>query len=104
MRTIRGIYYDLSESVYSFSYDKLTFYFSSKYYLNKFKNEYVNYLRQETLKLSSKYKCCVYGDEMILISLYKNIEKRGFRVEYKGKSIDEICYVDAILNCDEIGV
>ena len=56
MHTIRGIYYDLQESVYSFSYDRLTFYFSSKYYLQKFKDSYVNYLKQETLKLSSKYK------------------------------------------------
>ena len=104
MRTYRGIYYDLQESVYTFSYDSLTFYFSSKYYLEKFKEMYANYLRQETLKLSSKYKCCIYGDEMILISLYKTIEKRGFRVEYNGKSIDEICYIDAKLNCNEIGV
>ena len=74
------------------------------YYLEKFKSSYVSYLKQETLKLSSKYKCCIYGDEMILLSLYKNIEKRGFRVEYKGKSIDEICYIDAVLNTSEIEV
>ena len=104
MKTYRGIYYDLNESVYTFQYDRLTFYFSSNYYLEKFKSSYISYLKQETLKLSSKYKCCVYGDEMILLSLYKNIEKRGFRVEYKGKSIDEICYIDAVLNTDEIEV
>lgn len=104
MHTVRGIYYDLKESVYTFQYDRLTFYFSSKYYLEKFKSSYVSYLKQETLKLSSKYKCCIYGDEMILLSLYKNIEKRGFRVEYKGKSIDEICYIDAVLNTSEIEV
>lgn len=104
MKTTRGIYYDLSESDFTFSYDRLTFYFSSKYYLEKFKSMYVDYIKQETLKLSSKYKCCIYGDEMILLSLYKNIEKRGFRVEYKGKSIDDMCYIDAILNTDSLEV
>ena len=104
MQTIRGIYYDLNESDFTFSYDRLTFYFSSRYYLNKFKSMYVNYIKQETLKLSSRYKCIVYGDEMILLSLYKNIEKRGFRVEYKGKSIDERCFIDAVINVDEMVV
>lgn len=102
MKTIRGIYYDLNESDYTFSYDKLTFYFSSRCYLEKFKNLYVNYIKQETLKLSSKYKCIVYGNEMILLSLYKNIEKRGFKVEYNGKVIDKKCFIDAIINVDEM--
>lgn len=92
------IYYDISESVYSFTYDNLTFYFSSNFYLEKFKKEYVSYIKNETLKLSHKYHCHIYGDEMILLSLYKNVEKRGFRVEYKKHEIDEDYIIDACVN------
>jgi len=92
------IYYDLNESVYLFSYDNLRFYFSSKFYLEKFKRLYVDFIKNETLKLSHKYKCHIYCDEMVLLTLYKNVEKRGFRVEYKGHEIDEDYIIDASIN------
>ena len=90
------IYNDLNESVYSFSYDKLTFYFSSHFYLEKFKKEYVTFLKEETMKFRIKYKCNVYIDEMLLLLLYKKIEKRGFRVLYNGSSICE----NYMINCE----
>ena len=92
------IYYDINESVYSFTYDKLTFYFSSKFYLEKFKRTYIDYIKNETLKLIHKYKCHIYGDEMILLSLYKNVEKRGFRVEYNNHEINDDYIIDACIN------
>ena len=95
------IYNDLNDSVYSFSYDELTFYFSSKFYLEKFKKEYVSFLKDETMKFRIKYKCDVYVDEMMLLLLYKKIEKRGFRVLYNGNSIPEnyiiTCKIDGII-------
>ena len=83
------VYNDINESTYNFSYDDMTFYFSSKFYKEKFKNDYINYLKEETDKLRIKFKCNVVADEMILLLLYKKIEKRGFRVEFKNERLSD---------------
>lgn len=101
MKSVRGIYYNLNESIYSFNYNNLKFYFSSKFYLNKFKNNYIGYLETETLKLQSKYRCLLYADEMILIDLYKKIEKRGFKVVYNNKEISDNYFINAILDIEK---
>ena len=101
MPSARGIYYNLDETVYSFDYDDLKFYFSSKFYLDKFKKEYIGYLKNETLKLQSKYKCILYADEMILLDLYKKIEKRGFRVLYNNESICDNYFINAIIDVEK---
>lgn len=94
------IYNDINESNYTFKYDKLVFYFSSKFYQEKFIKEHINFIRDETMKLRIKFKCGIYCDEMILLLLYKKIEKRGFKVLYNDKQIREnyfiTCTVDAI--------
>lgn len=87
------IYNNINESNFKFKYDKLTFYFSSEFYLNKFKNEYQSFLQQEEMKMKLKYKCFIYADEMILLLLYKKIEKRGFKVLYDGNEIVENYYI-----------
>lgn len=92
------IYNDLNESSYVFKYDKLNLYFSSKFYMNKFIKEHHDYIKNESDKLKVKFKCSVYADELFLLLLYKKIEKRGFRVEYQGKEIDENYYFDITLN------
>lgn len=101
MPSVRGIYYNLDETVYSFDYDNLKFYFSSRFYLDKFKKEYIGYLKTETLKLQSKYKCILYADEMILLDLYKKIEKRGFRVLYNNESISDSYFINAIIDVEQ---
>ena len=92
------IYNNIDESIYYYEYDKLKFYFSSQFYLNKFKKEYVNYLKDEEMKIRLKYKCDIYCDEIILLLLYKRIEKRGFRVLYNDKPIRENYYFDMKIN------
>lgn len=87
------IYNDLNESTYIFEYDKLKFYFSSRFYLEKFTNTYSQYLKDETMKLKIKFKCNIYADEMILLHLYKLIEKRGFKVLHRGLNISENYYI-----------
>ena len=87
------IYNDINESDYKFEYDKLTFYFSSKFYQEKFIKEYSGFIKNETLKLQLKYKCNVMFDEIILLLLYKKIEKRGFRVLYNGRELKENYYI-----------
>ena len=94
------IYNDINESEYKITYDKLTFYFSSKFYLEKFTREYSNFIKDETMKFKIKYKCNAYIDEMILLLLYKKIEKRGFRVLYNDTNIRE----NYMINCEIDGI
>ena len=74
------------------------FYFSSQFYQEKFTREYSQFLKDEIMKLKIKFKCNIYCDEMILLLLYKKIEKRGFKVEYKGKELIENYYIDFNIN------
>ena len=92
------IYNDINESIYTFKYDDLTFYFSSQFYQEKFERMYTQFLKDETMKLKIKFKCNIYCDEMILLLLYKKIEKRGFKVEYKGKELIENYYINFNIN------
>lgn len=92
------VYNDINESNYTFKYDNLVFYFSSKFYQEKFIREYSDYLKDEIMKLKIKFKCNIYCDEMILLLLYKKIEKRGFKVLYKGKELIENYYIDFSIN------
>lgn len=87
------VYNDIEESNYSFKYDKLLFYFSSRFYEEKFVSEYANFLKEETIKLKLKYKCIIEADELILLLLYKKIEKRGFKVLYDDRRISDQYYI-----------
>lgn len=92
------IYNDLNESNYTFKYDNLVFYFSSQFYQEKFIREYKQFLKDETMKLKIKFKCNIYCDEMILLLLYKKIEKRGFKVTFKDEELNENYYIDFKIN------
>ncbi len=90
--------YELEDSPFFLRLNDFLFYFSSDFYMNKFKNTYQDYIRTETLKLNVRYKMIVYADEMLLLSLYKTIEKRGFKVKYKGAELEKDYYIDCLLN------
>ena len=92
------IYNDINESIYTFKYDDLVFYFSSQFYQEKFTHEYSQFLKDEIMKLKIKFKCNIYCDEMILLLLYKKIEKRGFKVLYKNNELSENYYIDFSIN------
>ena len=91
------VYNDINESTYSFKYDDIEFYFSSNFYREKFIKQYSDFLNQETIKLRLKYRCFINCDLMILLLLYKKIEKRGFRVIYKNKILEENYYIECLL-------
>lgn len=80
MKTRKGIYLDLKESEYKLILGGLEFYFSSELYMQKFKKLVVNFMNEETTKLKIRYNVNINLDLFFAISLYKRIEKRGFRI------------------------
>lgn len=92
--------YELEDSPFFLRIDDFMFYFSSKFYLDKFENGYKDYIRNETLRLNVRYKMIGFADEMLLLSYYKMIEKRGFKVRYKGVEIEKDYYIDCVLNSE----
>jgi hypothetical protein len=88
--TAKGIFHNLRESKYVISNTEVTFYFSSKFYLNKFMAEYQNHRekfasRMEKLVNDSPFNVNTLAD----IKLYKDIEKRGFFVKLFNVKITE---------------
>lgn len=97
MLTVRGICLNLNESEYYYKYQGLIFYFSSEIYKNKFANTIKQYLENETLKIQIKYNVNINFDILLMISYYKKIEKRGFRIydEENKKEITPSCGIVA---------
>lgn len=93
MKTAKGICLNLNESDYYFKYKGLIFYFSSEFYKKKFANNIQNYIENETFKLQVKYNTNINFDILFMISLYRKIEKRGFRIydELNKKEITSSC-------------
>lgn len=90
--------YELEDSPFFLRLDDFMFYFSSDFYKKKFEEGYKDFLRTETLKLNVKYRMIAYANEMLLLTFYKMVEKRGFKVRYKGVEIEKDYYIDCILN------
>lgn len=98
------VYNDINESPFIFEYEDLKFYFSSNFLKEKFIREHINFIKEETMKLRVRFKNIIMCDELILLLLYKKIEKRGFRVYYKNHKlrentcfnliIDELSFID----------
>lgn len=86
------VYNDIEKSNLTFNYMDLQFYFSSNFYLEKFKKDFVEYVNTETIKLCVKFGCVIIPDEMLLINLYRKIEKRGYKVYYKGERLNKDVY------------
>ena len=92
MKSARGIYYDLNESEYktiiNLNNDEMVFYFSSLFNRRRFLERSGNYLKNENLKIDTFYNVNINAGKLLLISLYKKIEKRGCRVLINNKEID----------------
>lgn len=89
MKTRRGIFTNLDESDFIFSINGLRFYFSSEYYLKKFMNNFRNYIELESQKIHDKFNINIDFKLFLAVALYKKIEKRGFKVEYKNVPISK---------------
>lgn len=76
------VYKDIELSNYKFDFQRFTFYFSSKFYIEKFRKELDNYIDIEKTRLMKRYDLILDSSEYLALSLYKKIEKRGFRVYF----------------------
>lgn len=81
--TKRGIYHNLKESKYTISNSEVVLFFSSKLYLNNFLKRYKENREKfvyRKIESESPFNLSTLAD----ITLYKEIEKRGFRATIKG--------------------
>lgn len=83
MKTQNGIELKIEESKFIYEFLGYLFYFSSEFYLNKFKNNVLNYIEEEKIKLFNKYKIKNLFDLYLSFAFYKRIEKRGFYIVHK---------------------
>ena len=91
MKSARGIYYDINESDYTakinINNEEIILYFSSLFLRKKFLDTAGNYIHNENIKLSLNYKIDIDATKLLLLSYYKKIEKRGFKVLINDKEI-----------------
>lgn len=80
MKTSRGIYLNLDDSIYHYEYKNLKFYFSSKFNLKRFSEKVDEFVKKETYNLQIKFQNPVYIEEFLAIVFYRKIERRGFRI------------------------
>lgn len=81
-----SVIYDLKKSNYYTDYRGLRFYFSSPCYQRKFETKINDYVEDEAIKLSAKFKIPVGACKfycIFAVALYRKIEKRGERIEDK---------------------
>lgn len=93
------IYYDIDKSPYKYESVYFTFYFSSQFYLNKFKREVYDYIDLEQSKLQVKFKHLVSFERILILDYYSKVEKRGFKVydKIEDKFIDNDYKIRGVL-------
>ena len=77
---MKRVEYDINKSEYYFRVNKLTLFFSSKFNKTRFENGFIDYVNEETNKIKAKYKVNINLTNYLLLTYYKKIEKRGFKV------------------------
>ena len=76
-----GVYYNTLDSEdYYFIFEDLKIYFSSMYNLTRFKERLSHYIYEENQKIINKYKIRIDLTLYLILSLYKSIEKRGYKI------------------------
>ena len=82
MKTSRGICLKLKESPYVYEKFGIKFYFSSEFYMRKFKEGLREFIDNENMKLEIRFKNPINAQLYFLFVYYRKIEKRGYRVIY----------------------
>lgn len=87
MKTVRGVYHNIEESDIYLQVDNFYLYFSSNFLKGKFVGLYDEYYRKVNNTFNKFYE--MDYTPLVIISLYKRVEKRGFRVYYNDRRIIE---------------
>lgn len=90
MKTINGIYNDITESDYVIVKNKIKFYFSSEVYARKFSERVDKYVQNELAKYNNKFDTVISGELLYLLDFYRRIEKRGFRIVINNLEINDM--------------
>lgn len=77
-----GVYYNLSDSPYTYEFLYYRYYFSSVKHLEKFKRDLSGRVDWLNDSLSRRFGISFQSDRLAAFQLYRQIEKRGFLVEY----------------------
>ncbi len=85
--TKNGIEFNLNKSNYKLMKGEFTFYFSSKFYLEKFKNNVDEFVENESRKIDAKYKVDINLINYFMVAFYKKTEKRGFLIKHNSTLI-----------------
>jgi YHS domain-containing protein len=81
MKTRNNIYYDLNLTEFYVTINKITYCFSSKNHMDKFNEQYIHYREKINDGLSKRFGFMITVNTLADISLYKQIEKRGFLIK-----------------------
>lgn len=95
MITRDGIYYSLQYSNYRFTTNDITYVFSSKLHLEKFKKQYTEHRNDLSIKFTRRYGITIHLHTLSDVVLYKRIESRGFLIIKEGV---ELCQSEVILD------
>lgn len=80
MITKNGVYYDLENSSYRYKVNNLTFVFSSKSHLDKFKSRMKENREKINKSLSNRFNILIDVEQLADVVLYRKIETRGFLI------------------------
>lgn len=80
------IFHDINLSEYFVDCDSYRLYFSSELYKRNFLKRIDDYKKEELTKLKIRYRIAEKNhietiNKILIISLYKKIEKRGYKIE-----------------------
>ena len=75
-----GVVYDLNVSSYRYTVDGLTYVFSSKLHLNKFKKKLKENRDIINYSLTKRFNIAVDVSQLADVVLYRKIETRGFLI------------------------
>lgn len=88
--TRRGVFHDLSESEYAISNGEIALFFSSRFYLNKFLDEYKEHRNYYRKRISKAMIVDGMNTDLLAdVYLYIDIEKRGFRAVKEKSYFDD---------------
>ena len=77
---MKKVYNIINESPFYFELNGINFYFSSEFNLRRFMDSWKSYIKEENTKFLNRYNVGVDLTLPLIFSLYKKIEKRGYKV------------------------